>query len=126
MIGYLNNLYEEITGMPAPVRRMGSVTMMIDAIEHDIARAIVSQEAGHSRLSISNAYIGSERAVKKGRPEIADRLRALTAKRQLSKAEQSELSDLVEILLSHHDAEKATNSCKESGIRDDRQAELGI
>ncbi|MEL1798181.1 hypothetical protein V2W46_19645, partial [Acinetobacter baumannii] len=49
---HLNDLYERIAGAPSPVRS-GSLTADIDQLTHDIARARVSQEAGHARLAIS-------------------------------------------------------------------------
>ncbi len=64
----LNDLYEEIAGVPSPVRRQpseGSTPLAVpDPMLHDLARARVSEEGGHTRLSISNAYIGSNRPSK--------------------------------------------------------------
>lgn len=103
----LNDLYEEITGLPSPVRNVGNITLAISQLEHDIARAVVSQTAGHSRLSITGAYIGSERAIKKGRPAIEDRIRALANKRTRTKDEAKELSALIDELFSMNESDKA-------------------
>lgn len=97
---YFCDLYFQLTGMEAPVRRYGNLNACIDRLEHDIARALVSREAGHSRLNITNAYIGSERAVKKGRPNMLGRLNALTNKINLTNAERIEMRDLIDQLVS--------------------------
>lgn len=97
---YFCDLYFQLTGMEAPVRRYGTLDSLIDSLEHDIARALVSREAGHSRINITNAYIGSERAVKKGRPDMMSRLTALSNKSNLSNAEKIEMRDLIDQLVS--------------------------
>lgn len=75
----LNDLFEEIAGVPSPVRQMtaagGPVPSIADGIDKgdDPARwkqaqQIVSNVAGHGRLSISSAYTGSARSV--GKPRL--------------------------------------------------------
>lgn len=66
----LNDMFEEITGVPSPVRSLNTGTAapsIADVDPHlvDLARARVSEAAGHNRLSISNAYTGSPAAAKK-------------------------------------------------------------
>lgn len=114
----LNDMYEELTGMPSPVRNYGNVTLAISQIEHDLARALVSQHAGHSRVSITNAYIGSGRAIRNGRPAIEDRIRALVGKRTRTKDEANELSALIDEIFSMNAAEKARASRKEVVVDD--------
>ncbi len=53
--GNLNDLYEDVTGVPSPVRGGGSVSAEVDRA----ARLAVSERAGHSRVRASGAYIGS-------------------------------------------------------------------
>ena len=64
----LNDLYEEVAGTPSPVRRQqredSDSLPQPDPMLHDLARARVSEEGGHTRLSISNAYIGSNKPSK--------------------------------------------------------------
>ena len=66
---FLNDLYEQIAGIPSPVRDEKKTTApeegWASAEQIDFARATVSEAAGHSRLSITNAYIGSTRESKK-------------------------------------------------------------
>ena len=92
---HLNDLYESITGVPSPVRS-GSLTANIDKHLHDIARARVSQEAGHERLGISDAYIGARPSMqyKPGEKEQLERYRALLAKDALKDSEAAELGRL--------------------------------
>lgn len=96
---HLNDLYEKITGVASPVRS-GSVTADIDQLTHDIARARVSQDAGHTRLAISNAYIGARPAIHRTPEQKADaeRLKQLTAIDTLSDAEAAELGRLIQKL----------------------------
>ncbi len=70
---HLNDLYERIAGVASPVRS-GSLTADIDQLTHDIARARVSQDAGHARLAISNAYIGARTSPKRTDEQKADML----------------------------------------------------
>lgn len=89
---HLNDLYESITGVASPVRG-GSITRDIDSHAHDVARARVSQEAGHNRLNISDAYIGARPALKisdKERAALA-RYKELLAKEELEDWEAAEL-----------------------------------
>lgn len=96
---HLNELYERVTGVPSPVRS-GSVTHDLDRLTHDIARARVSQEAGHSRLGISDAYIGARPADKRTpeQKETDRRYRELLTKEDLSDSESAELGRLVKAM----------------------------
>lgn len=97
---HLNDLYEKITGVASPVRR-GSLSGEIDKLTHDIARARVSQEAGHARLGISNAYLGALRPVHRTDEEKADleRFRELLARQEtLNEDEFAELGRLLKRL----------------------------
>lgn len=96
---HLNNLYESITGVPSPVRS-GSITADIDKHLHDVARARVSQEAGHERLNISNAYIGARPALKLSEEEKVSlsRYRELLAKEELEGDEAAELGRLAKAI----------------------------
>lgn len=51
---HLNDLYEQLTGVPSPVRRGAPVG--VEADRH--ARALVAQTAGHARIGISSCYLG--------------------------------------------------------------------
>ena len=57
--GYAQRLYERTTGHPAAVKDVPQLTRDIEMIEERIARLMVSENLGHSRESISSAYIGS-------------------------------------------------------------------
>lgn len=96
---HLNDLYERIAGAPSPVRS-GSVTADLDKLTHDIARARVSQEAGHSRLNISGAYIGSRSLPPRTEEQNADiaRFRTLARKEDLADDEAAELGRLIQKL----------------------------
>lgn len=96
---HLNNLYESITGVPSPVRS-GSITADIDKHLHDVARARVSQEAGHERLNISNAYIGARPSLKLSEEEKVSlsRYRELLAKEELEGDEAAELGRLAKAI----------------------------
>lgn len=94
---HLNDLYEKVTGVPSPVRS-GSVTGDLDRLTHDIARARVSQEAGHSRLGIASAYIGARTSAARTPEQKADwaRIRELSANGEvLSDEEAAELGRLI-------------------------------
>ncbi|KKN78605.1 hypothetical protein LCGC14_0348970 [marine sediment metagenome] len=56
--GYAQRLYERTTGHPAAVKDVPKLAREIDKIEERIARLMVSENLGHSRESISSAYIG--------------------------------------------------------------------
>lgn len=124
---YLNDLYFEITGHHSPVRS-GNIASVISALEHDIARALVSKEAGHARVNITNAYIGSERAVNKGIEDAEDRLRTLSNKMHLNTRERAELSELVEHFLSQKAAAelKSKSGKSQSNNEDGKQGQLDI
>lgn len=96
---HLNDLYERITGAPAPVRS-GSLTADIDQLTHDIARARVSQEAGHNRLGITSAYIGARTRPKRTDEQKADiaRFKELTKIDDLSDQDAAELGRLIQKL----------------------------
>lgn len=93
---HLNDLYEKIAGVPSPVRS-GSLTADLDKLTHDIARARVTQEAGHSRLSITSAYIGARPTIRRTEEQKADiaRFRELSAKEALDDPEAAELGRLI-------------------------------
>lgn len=57
--GVLLDIYEALTGVPAPVRGGSSGTL--DRHEDRAAREIVAEFAGHSRPSVSAAYVGGVR-----------------------------------------------------------------
>lgn len=57
--GYAQRLYERTTGRPAAVKDVPVLAQEIDLINERIARLMVSENLGHSRESISSAYIGS-------------------------------------------------------------------
>jgi integrase len=54
--GYLQTLYEETSGVPAPVKRAG---LRPDAKEHEEAMRRVVEAAGHSRVTKANAYLST-------------------------------------------------------------------
>lgn len=68
--GAFLTLYEELTGVPAPVRRTVDVVINAD-VDRD-AREIVAQGAGHGRLQASAAYLGSSRRRVARRRSAAD------------------------------------------------------
>lgn len=88
--------YEEVAGVPAPVRS-ANLAFDLDKATHDLARMRVSQQAGHARLAISNAYIGARRLPKESPDEVAKqrRLRELIAKGELDQCERQEFVDLI-------------------------------
>ena len=57
---YMQNLYKQLTGSESPVR--GGEQPSADILAH--ARQVITEHAGHSRLSKANAYIGSHAAMK--------------------------------------------------------------
>ena len=56
----LNDLFEEIAGVPSPIRTSNprEVLAQADPEKVEYARAVVSETAGHARLSITGSYIG--------------------------------------------------------------------
>lgn len=70
----LNDKFEEIAGVPSPVRQMsgaGGSVVKGDAEKWRQAQQQVSNIGGHARLNISTAYTGSARSVKKpGKPRL--------------------------------------------------------
>lgn len=56
----LNDLFEEIAGVPSPIRTSNPKEVLAQADPEKVgyARAVVSETAGHSRLSITGSYIG--------------------------------------------------------------------
>ncbi|CAM5527116.1 hypothetical protein TMEC54S_00193 [Thauera mechernichensis] len=56
----LNDLFEEIAGVPSPIRTSNprEVLSHADPEKVEYARAVVSETAGHARLSITGSYIG--------------------------------------------------------------------
>lgn len=93
---FLSDLYETLTGVPSPVRGT-NVTAEIDQLTHDLARSRVSQDAGHTRLGIANAYIGARRSTVLTPEQNANlsRYRDLIAKEELTDNEQKELIELI-------------------------------
>ena len=93
---YNNDLYERVTGVPSPVR-CKNLTAQIDQLTHDLARSRVSQDAGHTRLGISNAYIGARTNTVLTPEQKANRnrYRELIAKTELTDIEQKELVEIV-------------------------------
>lgn len=67
----LCDMFEETAGIPAPVRTdlskpdVASTILAADPHQIDLARAKVSSAAGHNRLNITNAYIGSNAQAKR-------------------------------------------------------------
>ena len=59
---YLNDTYESIAGQSSPVR--GGLKENVDLELDKLAREVTTQEAGHSRLSITSSYFGSYRSGK--------------------------------------------------------------
>jgi integrase len=57
--GALLDLYEGLAGVPAPVRRVDDAS--IDPAVDRACRRIVTRNAGHSRLHVASAYLGSPR-----------------------------------------------------------------
>jgi len=92
---HLNDLYEKVAGVPSPVRST-NLTADIDDMTHDLARARVSQEAGHARLGISNAYIGARTgtALTAEKKELKREINHLLAKDDLSKEEVAQFKEL--------------------------------
>lgn len=66
--GALLDLYEELAGVPAPVRRV--VDVSIEPALDRTVRQIVARNAGHSRLHVSSAYLGRPRR-RAAHPQIA-------------------------------------------------------
>ena len=57
--GYAHKVYEQESGQPAPIlMQKYAPSMKLNPIADKIARLLVSQKLGHSRLSIASAYIG--------------------------------------------------------------------
>jgi hypothetical protein len=54
-----NEIYRERTGKASPVK--GGVVSAIDAHTHAMAQQEIAEVAGHSRASISGAYIGQKK-----------------------------------------------------------------
>lgn len=54
--GYLQTLYEEASGVPAPVKRAG---LRPDPKEHEEGMRRVVEAAGHSRVTKANAYLST-------------------------------------------------------------------
>jgi len=66
----LNDIFEEVAGVPSPVRQMSKAdgTAVIykgDPLKWKQALQTVSNTAGHRRTHISFAYVGSDRSVKR-------------------------------------------------------------
>lgn len=112
----LNDRFEELAGIPSPVRMSiqneegAKQILNADPARVELARAKVSEEAGHVRLSITGAYTGSHAKAKKSaldwsipKPVEPDaqkvvtdgaRLGELFAKSERTEAEDAELNML--------------------------------
>jgi len=72
----LNDLFEEVAGVPSPVRQMSEASGPVvivkgDATKWKQALQIVSNTAGHSAIYKGAAYTGSARSVKRpGKPRL--------------------------------------------------------
>ncbi len=85
----LNDMYEEIAGVPAPVRQLEALKQGLPLVEGEPdrvlkARSRTTSTAGHARLGITTAYSGSARSVKQAirkmtKAEIAERVRLVPA-----------------------------------------------
>ena len=64
----LNDIFEEVAGVPSPVRQAGGRIVMGDPELWKQAQQKVSNVGGHARLSISSAYTGSVTSV--GKPRL--------------------------------------------------------
>lgn len=53
----LNEIYQEVTGQLSPIK--GGILAVTDADAHATARQEIAEVAGHSRESISGAYVGN-------------------------------------------------------------------
>ena len=60
---HLIDIYEEISGQPAPVR--GGLKENVDSVLDKLAREKATQEDGHSRLGITASYFGSHKPANK-------------------------------------------------------------
>jgi integrase len=77
--GYLQSLYQRVSGVSAPVKRMGGAA---DRRLHEEAMRRVVEAAGHSRLSKANAYLSTfakQEGLQKKLPSLSDVREALTA-----------------------------------------------
>lgn len=60
--GYAHVVYEYVSGRPAPVLVASNEPLInIDPISDKVARRLVSERLGHSRVSIASAYIGGDK-----------------------------------------------------------------
>ncbi len=55
----LNEIYREITGHASPIKQTGNDVHSVSPSLDDVARQEIAETAGHSRASISSAYIGT-------------------------------------------------------------------
>lgn len=108
-----NDMFEEAAGIPSPVRCVmdeETATLVLDAdpMQVELARAKVSSAAGHTRLAITNAYIGSPTQAKRaalnwtprvGQPDMPNagrwvRFGQLKSQPQRTEPEEQELAAL--------------------------------
>lgn len=95
----LNDKYERIAGIPSPVR--GGKKNEGDEFRKGVARIQVAEMAGHSRESISTAYLGSFLSVKRnadGEPLPGEEDKARRLKLLLSGMDASDKTLLKELL----------------------------
>lgn len=95
----LNDKYERMAGIPSPVR--GGQKGEGDEFRKGLARLHVAEMAGHSRESISTAYLGSFLSVKRnanGEPLPGKEDKAESLKRLLSGMDDSDKKLLKELL----------------------------
>ena len=70
--GALLDLYEWLTGRPAPAR--GGDLARSDPHADQAARKVVAEEAGHGRISVASAYLGPIRSVRSTSAEKPEQL----------------------------------------------------
>lgn len=77
---YANNRFEELSGRESPVRAQELPVPTSPAAEADVqyAKARVSEELGHSRTTITAAYIGNDRHLKQQEKVRAAAVKAAT------------------------------------------------
>jgi len=63
---FIQTLYQILTGMPAPVKRASNAedSEQTQPLSDNEGRLVVAERAGHSRIQITNCYLGSRRSVK--------------------------------------------------------------
>ena len=72
--GNLNDLYEDLAGVPSPVRGGAPNSEVLDRE----ARVAVSERAGHARIRAAAAYLGASAQVRANPTQVEDRERSST------------------------------------------------